>query len=417
MATAELVVPTAELVTPTESPAPRARTTRILALGLPFALLVAGGLLAGFIPLSRQDRAVREQAATAATQPPRVTVATATRVAADAERVLPGNALALNEIAVYPRTTGYLKWWKVDRGDRVKAGQLLAEIATPEIDAQLEQARATLIQDKANVVRAKAQEIYALAQERREQKAYESGAESREVYDSAVAAAGVATATVKATEATLKVDEANILRLETLQSFQKVTAPFDGVITARNIDPGALVQADAPTTTRELFHLMRTDTLRVWVYVPQTFSTAVKAGQTTSLYRREEPGRTFAGKVARTADALDANTRTLLTEVHVPNPDNALRPGMYLQVKFTFDRTAFPVMIPSAAVVVRDQAPTVGIIDANRAVHYRPIQLGRDYGAEVEVTVGLNPGETVAVHPGDDLPEGTVVEPVPQPTK
>ncbi len=212
-------------------------------------------------------------------------------------------------------------------------------------------------------------------------------------------------------------DEANILRLETLQSFQKVTAPFDGVITARNIDPGSLVQADSPTTTRELFHLMRTDIVRVWVNVPQTFSTVVQAGQAASVYRREDPTRTFTGKVARTADALDPNTRTLLTEVHVPNPDNILRPGMYLQVKFTFDRNVFPVVIPSAAVVIRSQAPTVGVLDVNHAIHYRTVRLGRDYGATVEVTAGLFPGEIVAVHPGDDLPEGTVVEPVTQPAK
>ena len=262
------------------------------------------------------------------------------------------------------------------------------------------------------MVRTKAQEVYAKTEVARQEEIYRVAAGSKNAYDSAIAAAGVATATVKASEATLKVDEANILRLETLQSFQKITAPFDGVITARHIDPGALVQADTPASTKELFHLMRTDIIRVWVYVPQTFSTAVKSGLAATVYRREDPARTFAGTVARTADALDPNTRTLLTEVHVPNPDNLLRPGMYLQVKFTFDRSIFPVMIPSAAVVIRSQTPTVGVLDANHAIHYRSVQLGRDYGAEVEVNVGLNPGETVAVHPGDDLPEGTVVEPV-----
>src|SRR5262245_26413256 len=391
--------------------------TRLAAGAILFGLLAAGGLAAGTIPRLNRDRAVRTQAAASAAQPQRVAVATATRVSPDAERVLPGNCLPLSEIAIYPRTTGYLKWWKADIGDRVKAGQLLAEISAPEIDAQLEQARAMLIQGKANVVRAEAQEVYAKAEEKRQEVAYKSSVGSKNDYDSAVAASGVATANVDATKAALKVDEANILRLETLVSFQKLTAPFDGVITARNIDPGALVQADTPTTTRELFHLVRTDVVRVWVYVPQTFSTTVKAGQAVTVWRREDPARTFAGTVARTADALDPNTRTLLTEVHVPNPDNALRSGMYLQVKFTFDRNVLPVTIPSAAVVVRDHGPTVAVLDANHAVHYRPVQLGRDYGATVEVVAGLHPGETVAVHPGDDLPEGTVVEPVPQPTK
>ncbi len=402
---------------PASEPAVHVKWSRVVGFGALFASLLAGGLAAGTIPRLNQQRAVQEQAATSTAQPPRVAVAVATRVTQDAERVLPGNSMALTEVAIYPRTTGYLKWWKADIGDRVKAGQLLAEIATPEVDAQLEQTRATLIQDKANLVRSKAQEVYAKAEEKRQKESYTASVGSKNEYDSAVAASGVATATVKASEATLKVDDANILRLETLQSFQKVMAPFDGVITARNIDPGALVQADTPTTTKELFHLMRTDIIRVWVYVPQTFSTTMKAGQVATVYRREEPNRTFAGTVARTADALDPNTRTLLTEVHVPNPDNALRAGMNLQVKFTFDRNVFPVMIPSAAVVIRTQAPMVGVLDGNNAVHYRPIQLGRDWGAEVEVSVGLNPGEVVIVHPGDDLPEGTVVEPVPQPAK
>src|SRR5262245_20013544 len=214
--------------------------TRLAAGAILFGLLAAGGLAAGTLPRLNRDRLVREQTAASAAQPPRVAVATATRVAPDAERVLPGNCLPLTEIAIYPRTTGYLQRWTVDIGDRVKAGQLLAEIATPEIDAQLEQARATLIQDKANVVRAQAQEVYAKAEEKRQKAAFDAAVSSRDNYDSAVAAYAVAVATVRATEATLKVDDANIQRLETLQSFQKVTAPFDGVITARNIDPGSL---------------------------------------------------------------------------------------------------------------------------------------------------------------------------------
>lgn len=399
---------------PTAAPR-RPRRGWVLAGGFLVALMVGGALAAGTIPRATRDRAVREQAAAAAARPPRVVVATARRVAPDAERVLPGNCLPLTEIAIYPRTTGYLRRWTADIGDRVKAGQLLAEIETPEIDAQLEQARATLVQDRANVLRAKAQEVYAKAEEKRLADVYKASAGSKNDYDSATAALQVATAGVQATEATLRVDEANIRRLEALQSFERVTAPFAGVITARTVDPGALVHADSPTTTREMFHLMRTDVIRVWVYVPQTFSTTVKAGQAVTVFRREDPARTFAGKVARTADALDPNTRTLLTEVHVPNPHDALRPGMYVQTKFTFDRDVFPVTVPAAAVVIRARAPTVAVLDAGNAVRYRTVQLGRDYGAEVEVAAGLNPGDTVAVHPGDDLPEGTVVEPVPQP--
>ena len=158
---------------------------------------------------------------------------------------------------------------------------------------------------------------------------------------------------------------------------------------------------------------MRTDVLRVFVNVPQVFATGIKVGQTASAYLGDNPAKQFPGKVTRTADALDPNTRTLLTEVDVPNPDNVLRPGMYLQVKFVFDRDVMPVMIPTAALATRSGAPRLAVLDDQHRVHYRTVQLGRDFGAEVEVIAGLNAGETVVVHPGDDLPEGSPAEPVP----
>jgi RND family efflux transporter MFP subunit len=376
---------------------------------------LAGALTAGTLPRWRQQRAVDAAAAEAAAAPPRVTVAAARRYAPEAERVLPGNCLPLLEAAVFARTNGYVKRRLVDIGDRVREGQLLAEIATPEIDAQLEQARAALLQARANLVRDKANEVFAKAEEQRTLSLLRTGgAAAQEEYDSRVAAAQVATATVHATEATIKVDEANVLRLTTLQSFQKLTAPFPGVITARNVDPGDLVSADSPNTTRELFHLMRTDVLRVFVNLPQVFAPGVKAGQGADVYRRDDPQK-FPGRVTRTADALDPNTRTLLTEVQVPNPDNTLRPGMYLQVRFAFARDVLPVVIPAAALAPRTGGPRVAVLDDQRRVRYRAVQLGRDFGAEIAVTAGLNAGETVVVHPGDDLPEGMAVEPVPVP--
>lgn len=177
------------------------------------------------------------------------------------------------------------------------------------------------------------------------------------------------------------------------------------------MEVGDLVAADS--TARELFHLMRTDVLRVFVAVPQTFATSITTGQDAAVYRREQPTKQHPGKVTRTANALDPNTRTLLTEVDVPNPNDELRPGMYLQVKFTFDRKIIPLMIPAAALATRSKAARVAVLDDQCRVHYRDVQLGRDYGAEVQVLAGLKEGEQVVVHPGDDLPDGTVVEPVP----
>jgi RND family efflux transporter MFP subunit len=158
---------------------------------------------------------------------------------------------------------------------------------------------------------------------------------------------------------------------------------------------------------------MRTDILRVFVNVPQVFATSIKVDQKAMVYQRENPTKQFTGKVTRTADALDPNTRTLLTEVQVPNPDNVLRPGMYLQVNFIFDRTDHPIMIPPAALATRAKGPRVGVLDDQNRVHYRSVALGRDFGSEIQVIAGLKADDRIVMHPGDDIPEGTVVEPVP----
>jgi len=385
---------------------------RVLALAALAVVALAGTLVAGTLPRLRQTHELETAAIELIARPPRVTVATARRAAAGAERVLPGNTLPLFEAAIYARTTGYVKRRLADIGDRVEEGQLLAEIATPEIDAQLDQARATLLQTRANLMRTKADEAFARSEDRRYRHLVRTGGASVEEYESKVAAARVAAATVQATEATVKVDEANILRLSALQSFEKVTAPFAGVITVRRVDAGDLITADSSSSGREMFHLMRTDILRVLVDVPQVFATEIQRGQHAVVYRREEPDRLFTGTVTRTADALDSATRTLRTEVQVANSDNALRSGMYLQVKFTFNREKSPILIPAAAVVPRRDGLKVGVLDEQQQIHYRPVQLGRDYGAEVEVMAGLKDGDTVVVHSGDVLPEGSAVEPV-----
>jgi membrane fusion protein, multidrug efflux system len=392
----------------------RRRGLRLLSVGGLAAIVLAGGLLTAprlwtpSAPPSTDE---------SAKSPLPVSVALARETPPDAERTLPGNALPLAEAAIYARTNGYIKSRLADIGDHVKEGQLLAEIATPEIDAQLEQSRATLLQNRANLDRDKAKEAFARSEVKRYRDLVQNQGVSKQDYESAVASLGVASATVKATESTLKVNEADIQRLVALQSFEKLTAPFAGVVTVRNVDPGDLVSADTPNGGREMFHVMRTDVLRVFVSVPQTFSTSLRVGQDAVVYRREDPTRTFPGKVARTANALDPNTRTLLTEVDVPNPRESLRPGMYLQVKFLFKRDVPTAMIPAAAVVTRTGGPMVGVLDDQKAVRYQPVELGRDYGAEIQVVSGLKPGDSVVIRPGDDLPEGTVVRPLPLPAR
>jgi RND family efflux transporter MFP subunit len=390
---------------------------RIVAMGVLVVVVLTGALVAGTLPRLRQEEKVQAAADAVGSGPPRVTVVTARQEPAGAERLLPGSSQPLLDASLYARTTGYLQRRLVDIGDRVEAGQLLAQIATPEIDAQLAQARAALGQSKANLVRDTAQADYARAEYGRYRRMVRTGAASREEYESKVAAARVADATVKADAEQIRVNEANVLRLETLVSFQQIKAPFQGVITARNVEAGDLISADSPNTTREMFHLMRTDILRVFVDVPQVFATGIKVGQQAVVYRREGPLKSFAGSVTRTADALDTSTRTLRTEVQVANPDNALRPGMYLQVKFVFPREQRAVLIPSAAVVTRAGATRVAVLDEQHRVQYRTVQVGRDYGAEVQVLAGLAAGERIVVHPGDEVPEGTVVSPVPSPQK
>jgi RND family efflux transporter MFP subunit len=387
------------------------KTRWVAALGLVFAITLIGAFAAASSPRIQHERELAAAADKEASAPPRRAVVTVRRGAADSERELPGNAQADLTSAIYGRTNGYLKRWLVDIGDRVQAGQLMAEIATPEVDAQLDEAKATLLQSKANLLKLQADEVYARAEEGRYRPLLQRGAVTQEAYDLKLATWKVDVAQIAAMEATIKVNEADIQRLSALQSFEKVTAPFAGIVTARSVDPGDLITADNPATERQLFHVAKIDLLRVFVDVPQVFSTDVKPGQKAMLYRREDPSKQYEGTVTRTANALDPNTRTLRTQVNVPNPKGALLPGMYLQVKFAFDREVVPVIVPSAAVIIRTGGPRVAIVDEHDQVRYREVKLGRDLGEELEVLGGLKPGQRVIVYPGDDLPEGTTIEP------
>ena len=388
----------------------------LLSFLLGVAALV-GAVVVGIRPHLARERKLKADAAAVSAALPRVPVVKARASAPTSERVLPGDSHPLLEAALYARTVGYLKSRRVDIGDHVKAGELLAEISSPEVDAQLEQARALQLLTRANLARDQANSAVADTELTRSRRLLARQAAPQQEFETLLARDRVADANVVATEANLRVNAAEIHRLETLQSFQKVTAPFPGVITARNYDPGDLVTADSPSSSREMFHLVRTDTLRVFANVPQTFSTDFKVGDKAVVYRREDPKRTFSGTITRTADALDLSTRTLLTEVQVPNPDGALRPGMYLQVKFIFERRVPTVLIPAAALTTRSEGPRLAVLDARNRVHYRTVELGRDFGMESEVLAGLDPGETVVVNPSDDLSDGTVVEPVAQPSK
>jgi RND family efflux transporter MFP subunit len=314
------------------------------------------------------------------------------RSASDQDLTLPGNVQAYVETPIYARTNGYLKKWYVDIGGRVKEGQLLAAIETPEVDQQLNQAQAAQLQAQASMDLAKTTAD-------RYQNLLKSDGVSQQEVDQNNGAFKVAEANVNAAKA-------NVERLKYLQSFQKVTAPFDGVLTARNVDIGALI---SDGNTQPLFRLAQINVLRVYVNVPEPYSNDIKPGLTTQLHIAEFPDKLFAGKVVHTSGAIDPTSRTELTEVQVPNPNDRLMPGAYAEVKFHIHTGVVPLLIPSTSLIFRSAGAQVALVDANNKAHMRAVTIGRDFGANLEVISGLQPDDQVIVNPPDSITEGDTV--------
>jgi len=310
------------------------------------------------------------------------------------EIVLPGNTQAFTESPIYARTSGYLTHWYFDIGARVKKGDLLAEIETPEIDQQLQQARAGLETAEAN---------YRLAETTAErwQGLLKSNSVSKQETDQAVA-------NMAAQKATVDANSANVRRLEQLQSFEKVYAPFDGVITARNTDIGALIDAGAGGQSKELFHLAAIGTLRVFVAVPEVYSNAAQAGAKASLTLDEYPGRTFYGTLVRDSSTIDTASRTLLVEVDVANSAGQLLPGAYVSVHLKLPGKVRSVTVPADTLLFRSEGLRVGVVRAGNAV-LTPVTIGRDYGSTVEIVSGLQPSDAVILDPADSLATGSPV--------
>jgi RND family efflux transporter MFP subunit len=278
---------------------------------------------------------------------------------------------------------------------------------------QVLQARASLQQAWANVVQMRASRDFARIAadcwdqlEQRELVAHQEADQQRSAF-------AVSQANLPAAQATVNAQEATVRQLEALQSYEKVTAPFDGIITARNVDIGALITAGSSTSTLELFRMGRIDTLCIYVNVPQPFVPSLQPGQTAQLLVQEFPQRTFTGKVVRTANALDPASRTLLTEVQVSNRDGTLLPGMYAQVKFVITRGDSPWLIPGNALVIRADGSQVATVGAGHTVHYQKVDIGRDYGSEVEIVSGLSGAESLITNPTDALQEGSPVQVAP----
>ena len=377
----------------------------LLAIGAVFAVLFVVGVLPRLMlrhRLGTDADAVRTRLPTVSTANPR-------RAPEVLEIPLPGSMDAILETGIWARTDGYLTRRFVDIGDRVVKGQQLASIETPEVDQQLMQAVATMNQDKANVVKFEAD--LALARTTLQRYVVAGpGTVSKQQIDERKSAVTDAEKVVDAGRATVNADDANVHRLLDLQSFQNVYAPFDGVITARNVDPGSLISAGSTTGTRELFRLAQVDVLRIFVYVPQSYASDIKAGQTADVGVRELPGRVFQGKVTRTAGAIDPTSRTLLTEVQVPNPEGLLLSGSYATVRFKIQRPAPPLVVPQSALLIDANGVRVALVDADGTLHYRPIQIGRDFGNEVEVLSGVDASDVLATGLAANIVEGSRVE-------
>ncbi len=361
------------------------------------ALIAGGGMLAFAIHGGITTRVEAESTLAHTTEEaaiPIVNVIHPTEGAPLEELILPGNTQAFNDTPIFARTNGYLKRWLFDIGAHVKRGDLLAEIETPEIDKQLQQARAD---------RETAQANYHLAETTaaRWQFLLQSDSVSRQETDEKVA-------DLSARKATVDSNASNVHRLEDLQSFQKVYAPFDGIITARNTDVGALIDAGANSAGKELFHLAAIDTLRVFVTIPEVYSRAARLGAVASLTLDEYPGRSFHGTLARTSNSIDQASHTLLTEVDVPNSAGQLLPGSYVFVHFKLPQTIRSVVIPSNTLLFRSEGLRVALVRDGH-VQLTPIKIGRDYGSTVEVISGLQASDSVVLDPADSLVNGAPV--------
>ena len=387
------------------APAPHPLRRILLATGAVFAVLFVAGVVPRFVLRHR----LLTDAAAVRTGLPVVSTANPRPAPEVIDVPLPGSMDAILETGIWARTNGYLKARYVDIGDRVNKGQQLADIETPEVDQQLMQAIATTNQDKANVAKYEADLVLARTTQRRYVVAG-PGTVSQLQIDERTSGVTDAEKILDAGRATVNADEANVRRLLELQSFQKVYAPFDGVITVRNVDPGSLITAGSTTGTTELFTLAQVDVLRIFVFVPQSYAPDIKVGQIADVSVRELPGRVFQGTVARTAGAIDATSRTLLTEVHVPNPDGLLLSGSYATVRFKVQRPNPSLLVPQSALLIDASGVRVAVVNADGTLHYRPVQIGRDFGNDVEVLSGVETTDVLATGLAANVAEGSRVD-------
>jgi|tagenome__1003787_1003787.scaffolds.fasta_scaffold20946828_2 RND family efflux transporter MFP subunit len=326
---------------------------------------------------------------------PTVSVIHPTPEAGQEDLVLPSTLQAYVESPIYARTTGYVKKWYHDIGTRVKQGEPLADIDTPEVDQQLSQARADLNTAMAN------ENLSKITATRYLELIKTDGVSKQEVDN--------AQGDYAAKQANVASAQANVRRLEELKSFQHIYAPFSGVITRRNIDIGNLINAGNGGAAQELFFLAQTDPIRAYISVPEAYASAVRPGTGAFLELTQYPGQRFEGKVERTADAIDLATRTLNTEVDMPNKNGQLLPGGYAQVHLQVKVTGERLQVPVNALLFRSEGLRVVVVDDQHKTHLQPLTIGRDYGTTLEVLQGLKASDWIVINPGDSLEDGIAV--------
>jgi RND family efflux transporter MFP subunit len=362
----------------------------LLLCGLLLTVLLCAGAIT-LLQRTGQNRVLAHE--TEALAVPTVAVAHPLEEQPETELVLPGSLLAYVESPIYARTSGYLLRWTKDIGSRVKKGELLAQIDTPEVDQELSQARSAKQQMAA-------QNELARTTAARWENLRKSDSVSAQEADQQTSA-------YQQSQANLAAAEANVRRLEDLESFKNVYAPFDGVLTRRNVDPGALINAGAGGMA--LFNVAQVNTLRVYASVPQAYMPSIKAGGKAVITMQEFPGEKFAGVVARTAEAIDPGTRTLLTEVDVPNRDGRLLPGSFGEVHFAVGGKVQRLTVPVSAMLFRAEGPQVAVVGPDDKVELRKLNIGRDYGTRLEVLGGLTANDRIVVNPSDSLESGEPV--------
>ena len=357
-------------------------------------LAVAGILVSGIVRRVRARATVSAETATMAV--PSVNVVSPQRSAPSHELVLPGNVEPYMTAPIYSRTNGYVKAWYVDIGGRVRKGQLLAEIDTPEVDQQLQQSRSNLATAEANLRLAE-------ITKNRYQELLKTNAVSRQDVDNAAG-------TYNANNSIVQANQANVKQLETLQSFEKIYAPFDGIVTVRNVDVGDLINSgSAPGTKTDLFHVAQPGTLRVYVFVPEEYSQAATPGLTAELTLAEFPGRRFPGKLVRTANAINLATRTLQAEVDVDNPTGKLLSGSYAEVHLKLAGLASTHLLPVDTLLFRSEGLQVAVVKDGKVV-LTQVTPGHDFGDQIEILSGLSGDESVIQNPPDSILTGQQVQ-------